>query len=121
MAFEVEFTDEFEEWWQTLTASEQDAIDHKVGLLAALGPTLGRPHADTVNRSRHANMKELRARTHQSVLRVFFAFDPRQSAILLIGGNKSGRHQQRFYQGMIDQADRLYDQHLQQLTDEGLT
>ena len=51
-------------------------------------------------------------------LRTFFAFDPRRSAILLIGGDKTG--DARFYERMIPLADGLYETHLDELRKEGL-
>jgi hypothetical protein len=63
-------------------------------------------------------MKELRTQHCGRAIRTFFAFDPRRSAILLIGGDKTGDG--RFYERMIPVADRLYDEHLAQLRDEGL-
>lgn len=56
----MEYTDEFESWWNSLTEDEQDEIDAKVELLQELGPTLPRPHADVIASSRHSHMKELR-------------------------------------------------------------
>ncbi len=116
--WEVEFTDEFEAWWKTLSDLEQDALDASVKLLERLGPQLPRPHADTVNGSRHHHMKELRTQCQGRPLRTFFAFDPRRSAILLIGGDKTG--DDRFYDRMLPVADDLYDAHLRQLAEEGL-
>lgn len=116
--WQVEFTDEFEAWWNTLDESEQESIDASVGLLEAIGPSLGRPHADTVKGSKHANMKELRTQHQGRPLRTFFAFDPRRAAILLIGGDKTG--DKRFYEKMMPLADQLYDDHLVQLRKEGL-
>lgn len=116
--WEVEFTDEFGAWWDQLTEAEQDAIAASVSILRQLGPGLPRPHADTVNDSKHPNMKELRTQCQGRPLRTFFAFDPRRSAILLVGGDKTG--DDRFYKEMIPLADRLYDEHLRQLTEEGL-
>jgi hypothetical protein len=52
-------------------------------------------------------------------LRVFFAFDPRRHAILLLGGNKSGPWDE-WYRQAIPRADQLYDDHLQELKREGL-
>jgi len=112
----VEYTDEFGAWWETLSAGEQQAIDGAVGLLEQRGPGLGRPLVDSIEGSRHPNMKELRAGT----MRVLFAFDPRRSAILLIGGDKRDRWQE-FYERMIPLADRLYDEHLAELESEGAT
>ncbi len=63
MTWEVEYTDEFGDWWNSL-------------------------------------------------------FDPRRSAILLIGGEKTGGD--RWYDAHVPTADRLYDEHLEQLRKEGL-
>jgi hypothetical protein len=111
--WDVEFTDQFGQWWDTLSASEQQTVDAAVRVLEQRGPGLGRPLVDTVEGSRHANMKELRAGT----IRVLFAFDPRRAAILLIGGDKRDRWQE-FYADTIPLADRLYDEHLRELEKE---
>jgi hypothetical protein len=76
---------------------------------------LGRPHVDTLKGSKYANMKELRANTADTVLRVAFAFDLTRAAILLVGGDKSGISQRRFYKELIAKADRLFDAHLAEL------
>ena len=115
--WEVDFTDEFGNWWETLTEDEQEALAVSVKLLQVLGPPLGRPHADTVKQSKHKNMKELRTQTHGQPIRTFYAFDPHRHAILLMGGNKTG--DKRFYERMISVADRLLDEHLQELQNEG--
>ena len=116
--WEVEYTDEFEQWWTKLTEGEQNAIAASVGLIEELGPNLGRPHVDHVKSSRHSNMKELRTQSGGVPLRTFFVFDPRRTAILLIGGNKVGDN--RFYDRVIPIADQLYDTHLEELKKEGL-
>ena len=114
----VELSDEFYAWWKTLGESEKDALQASIELLESEGPSLGRPHADTVKGSRHPNMKELRTQCGGKPLRSFFAFDPRRSAILLIGGDKTGDG--RFYERMIPLADALYDGYLNQIRKEGL-
>ena len=116
--WDVELTDEFDQWWQELDEQEQDSVAASVGLLRQIGPGLSRPHADTVNGSRHANMKELRTQHQGRPLRTFFAFDPRRCAILLIGGDKAA--DRRFYEQMIPKADQLYDEYLEELKEEGL-
>ena len=83
-----------------------------VELLKRLGPRLGQPHADTLNGSKHANMKELRVSTADKVLRIAFAFDPQRTGILLVAGDKSGVSQRRFYKRLIAKANALYDLHL---------
>ncbi len=114
----VEYTDEFGRWWQELSSAEQVSLEAGVRLLEQFGPSLSRPYADTVSGSRHSNMKELRTQCGGHPLRTFFAFDPRRTAILLIGGDKTG--DDRFYERMIPLADRLYDQYLTELREEGL-
>jgi hypothetical protein len=115
--WEVEVTGDFERWWNDLSEAEQTDIDAKVTLLRRLGPRLGRPHADTVGGSKHPNMKELIVQHRGRPYRVFFAFDPRRTAILLIGGEKTGNR--RFYERYIPLADRLYDEYLAELGREG--
>jgi hypothetical protein len=108
----VTTTQGFEEWFADLDEAEQTETIAKVNLLKLLGPQLSRPHADTLKGSRHANMKELRASTKDHVLRIAFAFDPTRTAILLVGGDKAGVGQRRFYRTLIATADELYDAHL---------
>jgi len=105
----AERTDEFDSWWQTLTDSEQRKVVASVEALQELGPSAGRPLVDSVEGSRHSNMKELRV---TQTMRIFFAFDPKRVAILLIGGDKAGKTK-RFYKRMIPIADSIYQQHLQ--------
>jgi len=114
--WEVEYTDEFGGWWDSLSAGEQEALAHDVEVLRQVGPGLGRPRVDTVNGSKFRNMKELRTQHAGHALRTFFAFDPRRTAILLVGGDKSG--DKRFYERMIPLADRLYEEHLKELERE---
>ena len=116
MVWTVEYTDQFGDWWETLAIEEQRAVTAAVELLQRDGPALGRPLADQIKASRHANMKELRPpATH---IRVLFAFDPTRTAILLIGGNKE-RRWESWYQEFIPVADRLFDDHLDELRREG--
>jgi hypothetical protein len=114
--WEVEYTDQLGEWWDELPADQQKQVAASVQLLAERGPGLGRPAADTVTTSRHPNMKELRIGT----MRVFFIFDPRRTAILLVAGDKRGRWEE-FYDRMVPLADDLYDEHLEELRQEGAT
>jgi hypothetical protein len=115
----VTTTDSFDHWFAGLPETARAEVMAKVGLLKLLGPQLRRPHADTLNGSRHANMKELRADTQEMVLRIAFAFDPHRQAILLLGGNKAGVNQKRFYRQLIAHADELYDAHLARLRAQG--
>ena len=116
--WEVEFTDEFGTWWDGLSEAEQVDVRAEVNLLRRFRPALGRPHVDSVASSKHANMKELRVQHRGKPYRVLFAFDPRRTAILLIGGNKTGKG--RWYKEFVPMADRLYEKHLETLRREGL-
>jgi hypothetical protein len=118
LSWYVEFTDEFGEWWNSLSEAEQDDIDAVVGLLESKGPSLPFPYSSGISGSKHGHMRELRIQHGGEPYRVLYAFDPRRCAILLIGGNKTG--QDRWYESMVPQADRVYDEHLDQLKKEGL-
>jgi hypothetical protein len=95
-----------------LPEAVQDALLTSVTLLITYGPALGRPHADTLAGSKHANMKELRFRANNGAWRVAFAFDPARQAILLVAGDKAGVAQKRFYKTLIAKADSRFAEHL---------
>lgn len=118
MSWEVEYTDEFGDWWNDLSVGEQESLDASVRLLEERGPALGFPHSSGINESTHSHMRELRTQQGGKPLRTLYAFDPRRSAILLIGGDKTG--DDRWYDVHVPIADRLYDAHLKQLRKEGL-
>lgn len=90
MAWTVEFGDEFEPEFDELAQAVQDELLAQASVLERFGPMLGRPQVDTLNGSKHANMKELRFDADDGVWRIAFAFDPRRKAILLVAGDKSG-------------------------------
>jgi hypothetical protein len=116
VAWEVEFTDEFEEWWHTLSESEQGKVDARVGLLIEHGPSLGFPFSSQVKTSRFPEMRELRVQAAGDPLRMLYAFDPRRVAILLVAGDKTGDN--RWYETNVPLADRLFDRHLKTLKRE---
>jgi hypothetical protein len=112
MRWTVLFAEEFEQEFDQLQEAVQDAILARALLLEREGPTLGRPHADTLVGSKHANMKELRCNAAGGVWRIAFAFDPERRAILLVAGDKSGGSEKRFYKRLIARADERFDRHL---------
>ena len=118
MEWNVEYTDEFEQWWTTLSETEQIDLAATVTLLQQKGPQLPFPHSSGINNSKHSHMRELRTQHKGRPYRTLFAFDPRRSAILLLGGDKTGDND--WYVKSIPIADRLYDEHLALLKNEGL-
>lgn len=116
VTWQVEYTDEFGAWWDTLGDDERIRLTASVGLLERRGPSLPFPHSSGVGGSRHSHMRELRVQVGGRPLRVFYAFDSRRAAILLIGGDKTGRDD--FYVRLIPLADRLYDEHLAEVAAE---
>jgi hypothetical protein len=88
-------------------------------VLQQFGPQAKRPRVDTLNGSKHANMKELRFNVGGGVWRVAFAFDLKRKAILLCAGDKSGMDERRFYKGLIATADKRFDAHLTRMRRNG--
>jgi hypothetical protein len=118
MSWDVEHTATFEVWWQELQAGEQESVAASVKLLRTLGPLLGFPHSSNIKGSRRGNLRELRIQHKGFPIRVLYAFDPRRTALLLLGGNKKGN--ERWYRIFVPLAERLYDEHLENLRDEGM-
>jgi hypothetical protein len=118
VTWEVLFHKEFEPEFDALPEDVQDEMLALARLLQQFGPQLGRPRADTLNGSRHANMKELRFDAADGVWRVAFAFDPNRKAILLVSGDKSGGSEKRFYRQLIEKADFRFDAHLARVKKE---
>jgi len=114
--WEVDLHDDFVPEYRDLHQDVQDELLAHIELLEQFGPQLGRPRADTLNDSRHANMKELRFAAADGAWRVAFAFDPNRKAILLVAGDKSGGSERRFYRRLIGQADARFDAHLARIT-----
>lgn len=112
MPWEVEFHFDFEREFDQFDEPLQNELLARAKLLEQFGPQLRRPHADTLNGSRHANMKELRFDFEGGVWRVAFAFDPRRRAVLLVAGDKAGVSERRFYERLINTADQRYETHL---------
>jgi hypothetical protein len=112
MSWDVRFFEDFANEFAAFPEGVRIAVLERARWLEAFGPTLGRPHADTLKGSKHANMKELRFKESGGVWRVAFAFDPDRRAMLLVAGDKSGVGQTAFYKGLIKRADDRFDAHL---------
>jgi hypothetical protein len=116
--WDVEFADQFGVWWDGLAVEEQESIIPVVRLLERHGPSLRFPYSSGIAGSKHTHMRELRIQHEGRPYRVLYAFDPRRSAILLIGGDKTGND--RWYDEFVPAADAIYDEHMTQLKREGL-
>jgi hypothetical protein len=104
---EVIGTDEFENWFlNDLEDEHVDAVDRKIIMLREKGPALGYPHASAIKGSRYA-LRELRVQSHGKPLRIFYAFDPKRDAVLLLGGDKTGDG--RFYERLIPKAEKIWE------------
>jgi hypothetical protein len=117
MKWDVEGTDMFRDWFMGLGEADDDALTDVIRLLERDGPTLKRPYIGSIVQSRHHNMKELIV-PHRDI-RVLFVFDPRRSAILLLGGSKTNNWR-RWYDRNVPIADDLYDDYLAELRAEGI-
>lgn len=118
MSWAVEFHQAFVPEFRALHEDVRLELLACAKLLEQFGSQLGRPRADTLNGSRHANMKELRFYAGDGVWRFAFAFDPRRRAIILVGGDKSGMSEKKFYRQLLEKADERLDQHLVRLKKE---
>lgn len=107
---------EFETEFAALPKAVRIELAAAANALKIKGPMAGRPLVDTLNGSKHANMKELRFKADNGVWRTAFAFDPEQKAIVLVAGDKSGVSQNRFYRSLVKVADERYETHLKDIS-----
>jgi len=110
LVWEIIQTPEFGFWFaksKELDASAREDIYAVLRVLKQTGPKLGRPYVDSVQGSRHSNLKELRIQSKGRPIRIFFIFDKKRRAVLLVGGNKA--RNKRFYDQMIPLADQIFD------------
>ncbi|MGH7842222.1 MAG: type II toxin-antitoxin system RelE/ParE family toxin [Candidatus Binataceae bacterium] len=114
-AIEVIVTEEFEAWYMELDDQDTAAVTRVVGLLEEKGITLGFPYSSDIKESAIA-LRELRIQSRGDPLRVFYRFDPRRHAVLLIGGDKTG--DPRFYEQMISLAERIWRDYLNSIRKE---
>lgn len=115
MSWTVLYHDAFVPEMEALPETVQDGVLTLAELLTKTGPTLGRPHVDTLAGSKYPNMKELRFTADDGVWRVAFAFDPKRRAMILVAGDKAGVAQKRFYKSLIAKADTRFAEHLDTL------
>lgn len=102
----------FLHWLDSQDKLIQKRVAVSLQMLEDMGPSLGRPYADTVYGSRFKNMKELRIQCQGRPIRAFFAFDPKRQAIVLCAGDKTG--DKRFYEKLIPMADAEFQLYMQE-------
>lgn len=113
MVYEVSVTEMFRDWYEDLSMSEQESVERVVNLLMDAGPALAHPHSSGIQGSSFSHMRELRIQHQGRPYRVLYAFDPTRSALLILGGDKTG--DDRWYDKMIPKADALYREHLKEI------
>jgi hypothetical protein len=104
-------TDQFARWFRSLDAERQAKVTAAVSRIVGRGPTLGRPHVDVIHGSRLHKLKEARI---DRGTRILFAFDSNQNAVMLLGGDKTGKWN-RWYPSKVRHAERLHAEHEQSI------
>ena len=115
---DIVVTDEFRDWYESLTDGDADSVALGVERLEQMGVTLPHPYSSQIKGSKYA-LRELRVQSRGRPLRIFYAFDPLRNAVLLIGGDKTG--DDRFYGHMVTEAERIWDDYLKEIEKESGT
>ena len=108
---EIVTSDEFANWYGNLDDPGRKAVAHVVELLARQGLSLGAPYSSALQGTQYG-LRELRSKRYGRALRVIYAYDEERDAVLIIGGDKSGR--KRFYEEMIPQAEAIWREYLKE-------
>ena len=108
---------EFMQWYDSLSEVNKEHLSNLFVLLREHGPDLGRPYVDRIKRSNFNKMKEIRSIQGTIIL---FIFDPKRTAVMLVGGNKSSAESESpnwnlWYAKMIPIAEEIYRKHLIEL------
>ena len=117
MTWKVQFSEPFGDWWDSLSREERISVGMYVDLLRTEGVTLRSPYSSGIQGSRYSHLRELRIQHKGRPYRVLYAFDPRRSALLLLGGDKTGND--RWYQENGPRAEKIYHEHLDTLESKG--
>ena len=108
---EVLVTYEFRVWYESLGDADGAAVYKRVGLLQEKGVSLGHPYSSAIKSSKYA-IRELRIQSERKHLRVFYAFDPTRNAVLLLGGDKTGK--KKFYEEFVPKTDKIWAEYLKE-------
>ena len=117
--WDVDSSDEYDVWFLSLDEESKEAVLQRVLLLRQFGPNLPRPYSDVLHGSKkYKNLKELRNQTQNHLLRVSYYFDSARNAFLLIGGDKKGKDQDKFYKNLIAESEEIIEKHEKELENE---
>ena len=116
MTWVVIYSEEFQEWLGEQVEELQDETLANLGVLKQIGPSLGRPRADTLKGSSLNNLKELRFEFERAPIRVLYAFDPNRQALIMVAGDKSS--DKRWYEKNISVAEKIFAKHLEKIKKE---
>jgi hypothetical protein len=111
MPYELILLEEFVVWLEELDEKPRLRILSHLELLVERGPLLGRPYADTLKGSKISNLKELRVQYRGEPIRILFAFDQKQQAVIILGGCK--RADKRWYEVNVPIAEELFARHVE--------
>lgn len=111
MPYELILLDDFASWLDEQDEERRIKVLGHLGLLEERGPLLGRPYVDTLKGSKIANLKELRVQHKSEPIRILFAFDPKQQAVIILGGSKQA--DKRWYDTNIPIAEASFSKHLE--------
>jgi hypothetical protein len=103
----VHRTDDFQGWVRTLDAERRTKVSAAIDHVVAGGPTLGSPHVEKIRWTNLHRLKEVRV---DRGIRVLFAFDSNRDAVMLVGGDKTGKWN-GWYRPNIERAEHLYAEH----------
>ena len=90
MSWDVEYTDQFEQWWQHLSEDQQVALDAMVQVLEQHGPALGLPYSVEVSSLDNPNLRQLRVPVRQEMLCVLYLADEWRQTLVLLAGATGG-------------------------------
>lgn len=113
---EVVVTDEFTGWYESLDDAASDDVYAAVEILGSVGVALGHPRSSAIKGACFP-LRELRVQSNGRPLRVFYAFDPKRQAVLILGGDKTGDG--RFYETMIPACERIWKEYLDETAQVG--
>ena len=111
MPYELVLLDDFAAWLDEQEEDRRIKILGHLDLLEERGPLLGRPYVDTLKGSKIQNLKELRVQHKTEPIRILFAFDPKQQAVIILGGSKQA--DKRWYDTNIPVAEKMFFEHLE--------